>query len=197
MSRLEGGLHGLKAYPSARSDDQDFRHGVMLLVGLAWLIMCNAGSRTARRAGGLHMKGWRECAQVPTMRREGAVAASVASEAAVWVALAAAWGNPFNSFDQVRIGHSPNGHYGISTADRPQSALMLRARITLPHFSVSSAMNLPKSLGAPGSTVPPRSARRAFILGSASPALISRLTFSTISAGVAFGAPMPCQLLAS
>src|SRR5262245_10037032 len=147
MSRLEGGLHGLKAYPSARSDDQDFRHGVMLLVGLAWLIvMCNAGSRTARRADGLHMKGWRECAQVPTMRREGAVAASVASEAAASVALAAAWGIPFNSFDQVRIGHSPNGVYGISTADRPQSTLMLRARITLPHFSVSSAMNLPKSL---------------------------------------------------
>jgi len=42
------------------------------------------------------MKGWRECAQVPTMRREGAVAASVTSEAAASVALAAAWGNPFN-----------------------------------------------------------------------------------------------------
>src|SRR5262249_5778205 len=99
MSRPEGGLHGLKAYPSARSADQDFRHGIMLLVGLAWLIvMCNAGSRTARRAGGLHMKGWRKCAQVPTMRREGAVAASVASEAAASVVLAAAWGNPFNSF---------------------------------------------------------------------------------------------------
>src|SRR5215469_7962716 len=27
-----------------------------------------------------------------------------------------------------------------STADRPQSALMLRARITLPHFSVSAAI---------------------------------------------------------
>src|SRR5215475_10126649 len=42
---------------------------------------------------------------------------------------------------------SLNGLYGISTADRPHSALMLRARITLPHFSVSSAMNLPKSVG--------------------------------------------------
>src|SRR5215813_13066062 len=71
--------------PSARSDDQDFRHGVMLLVGLAWLIvMCNAGSRTARRAGRLHMKGrGRECAQVPTTRWGAAVAASVASGAAV------------------------------------------------------------------------------------------------------------------
>src|SRR5205814_8579764 len=55
MPRLKGSLHGLKADPSARSDDQDFRHGVMLLVGLAWLIvMCNAGSRTARRVGGLN-----------------------------------------------------------------------------------------------------------------------------------------------
>ena len=40
------------------------------------------------------------------------------------------------------------------------SALMFAARITLPHFSVSSAMCLPKSLGEPGSTVPPRSATR-------------------------------------
>jgi hypothetical protein len=36
-----------------------------------------------------------------------------------------------------------------------------------------------------------------FILGSARPALISLLSFSTISAGVAFGAPTPYQLLAS
>jgi len=42
------------------------------------------------------------------LRRGAAVAALVASEAAASVALAAAWGNPFNSFDQVRIGHSPN-----------------------------------------------------------------------------------------
>src|SRR5262249_61177294 len=85
MSRPEGGLHGLKAYPSARSDDQDFRHGIMLLVGLAWLIvMCNAGSRTARRAGGLHMKGWR--AHVPTMRREGATGCGDPTEGQVRLA---------------------------------------------------------------------------------------------------------------
>jgi hypothetical protein len=65
--------------------------------------------------------------------------------------------------------------------------LMLRAQITLPHFSVSSAMSLPKSLGEPGSTVPPRSARRALILGSARPALISLLSLLTISAGVFLG----------
>ena len=54
MPRLEGGLHGLKADRSARADDQDYRHGVMLPVGLAWLaVMCDAGSRTASWAGGL------------------------------------------------------------------------------------------------------------------------------------------------
>src|SRR6266540_776237 len=37
---------------------------------------------------------------------------------------------------------------------------MLAARITLPHFSVSSAMSLPKSAGEPASTMPPRSAMR-------------------------------------
>ena len=31
-------------------------------------------------------------------------------------------------------------------ADRPYSGLILAARITLAHFSVSSAMNLPKSI---------------------------------------------------
>src|SRR5215510_14018916 len=52
MPRLEGGPHGLKADPSARADDQDYRHGVMLPVGPAWLtVMCDAGSRTARWAG--------------------------------------------------------------------------------------------------------------------------------------------------
>src|SRR5262245_20531429 len=38
------------------------------------------------------------------------------------------------------------------------SALMLADLITLPHFSVSSAMSLPKSAGEPASAVPPRSA---------------------------------------
>ena len=61
--------------------------------------------------------------------------------------------------------------------------------MTSPHFSVSSATSLPKSAGESASTSPPRSARRALILGSARPALISLLSFSTISAGVAFGAP--------
>src|SRR5260221_11607595 len=54
MPRVEGGLYGLKADPSARADDQDCRHGVMLPVGSAWLtVMCDAGNRIARWAGGL------------------------------------------------------------------------------------------------------------------------------------------------
>src|SRR6266446_7852076 len=54
MPRLEGGLYGLKADPSARADDQNCRHGVMLPVGSAWLsVMCDAGSRTARWVDGL------------------------------------------------------------------------------------------------------------------------------------------------
>ena len=68
---------------------------------------------------------------------------------------------------------------------------------TLAHFSVSSAMSLPKSAGDPASAVPPRSAIRAFIFGSARAALISLLSLSTISAGVPFGAPKPTQSLAS
>src|SRR5258708_18259592 len=60
---------------------------------------------------------------------------------------------------------------------------MWAARITLPHFSVSAAMNLPKSAGVPVSAVRPRSAKRALMPGLAKPALISLLSFSMISAG--------------
>src|SRR5215831_19344945 len=48
MPRLEGGLHGLKADSSARADDQDGRHGVMLPVGSAWLnrhVRCSQAHR--------------------------------------------------------------------------------------------------------------------------------------------------------
>jgi hypothetical protein len=54
MPRLEGGLHGLKADPSARADDQDCCNCVMLPGRPAWLtVMCDAGSRPARWADGL------------------------------------------------------------------------------------------------------------------------------------------------
>ena len=48
--------------------------------------------------------------------------------------------------------------------ERPQSGLMLAARITLPHFSVSSTMNLPNSAGVIGIGRPPKSASRSVIL---------------------------------
>jgi hypothetical protein len=77
------------------------------------------------------------------------------------------------------------------------SALMLAARMTLLHLSVSSAMSLPNSPGVLPNAVPPRSASRALNLGSARLAFISLLSFSTISLGVFFGAPTPCHALAS
>src|SRR5262249_33513138 len=73
------------------------------------------------------------------------------------------------------------------------SGLMLAARITLPHFSVSAATKLPKSEGEPAITVPPRSASRALSWGSARAALISLLSLLTISAGVPVGPPTPYQ----
>src|SRR6516165_6979733 len=82
-------------------------------------------------------------------------------------------------------------------AHRSHYGLMLAAKITLPHFMVSSAISLAKSAGEPASTVPPRSASRDFILGSARAALISLLSLSAISVGVFLGAPMPYQPLAS
>src|SRR6266568_6269423 len=76
-----------------------------------------------------------------------------------------------------------------------QSSLAPDNFTTLPHFSVSSTLSLQKSLGVPVSGIPPRSASRAFILGSATPALISLLSLSMISTGVSLGAPTPNQPL--
>ena len=77
------------------------------------------------------------------------------------------------------------------------SGLIFAPRITLPHFSVSAAMSLPISTGESASAVPPKSASRASILASATPAVIYLLSFSIISAGVFFGAPKPYTELAS
>jgi len=68
---------------------------------------------------------------------------------------------------------------------------------TFAHFSVSDAIKLVKSAGDDGAGAPPRSIRRALNSGSASPALIVLLSFSTISAGVFFAAPIPNQAVAS
>src|SRR6478752_5331325 len=84
---------------------------------------------------------------------------------------------------------------GMSDGDH--SGLMPANLISLAHFSVSSAMNFPNSAGEPANTLHPRSARRPFIVGSERAALISLLIFSIISVGVALGAPIPYQPLAS
>ena len=63
---------------------------------------------------------------------------------------------------------SRNGTYGISARRGwPYSALILAARITLPHFSVSSATSSPNSAGVIGMGSPPSSAKRACNFGSA------------------------------
>src|SRR5262245_22991680 len=81
--------------------------------------------------------------------------------------------------------------------DSRHSGLILAARMTFPHFSVSSAMSFPKSAGEPAVTVTPQSASRAFSLGSASPALISLLSLLTTSTGVPLGAAKPNHALDS
>jgi hypothetical protein len=63
---------------------------------------------------------------------------------------------------KVSCGSRNSGLWNVRPGLQDHSGLMLAARITLPHFSVSSAMNLPKSAGEPGNAIPPRSASRAF-----------------------------------
>src|SRR5262245_56623511 len=58
-------------------------------------------------------------------------------------------------------------------------------------------MNVLKSADEPAITVPPKLASCALILGSASPALISRFSLSMIGAGVLRGAARPFHVLAS
>src|SRR5262249_33938806 len=92
--------------------------------------------------------------------------------------------------------NSRNGHYGIFESGLPcQSALIPAARITLPHFSVSSAMSLPKSAGDPAWMRNPRSSYLALISGRARDALISLLSTSTISARIFLGPAMPTQAI--
>src|SRR6202022_1689113 len=81
--------------------------------------------------------------------------------------------------------------------DADQSALIPENLMTLAHFSVSSAISFPKSAGDPGSTVAPRSANRAPILGSARATLITLLSLSMMAVGVPLGTPTPCQGLVS
>src|SRR5262245_45799311 len=77
------------------------------------------------------------------------------------------------------------------------SGLMLAERITLAHFSISSAMNLPNSAGELANTVAPRSASRALTLGLAITTFVSVLSLSMMLAGVFLGATSPYHPLAS
>jgi hypothetical protein len=65
------------------------------------------------------------------------------------------------------------GLWTVPRGARNQSAFVPESLTTLAHFSVSLAKSLAKSAGEPGSGVPPSSAIRAFILGSAKAALSS------------------------
>ena len=67
---------------------------------------------------------------------------------------------------------------------RDHSGLMFAARITLPHFSVSSATNFVRTAEGAGNGSMPRSASRVFVLSSARALLISLLSLSTMAAGV-------------
>src|SRR5262245_22301884 len=104
-------------------------------------------------------------------------------------------GHLITSSHQMGIRHSPNGTLWNASWDH--SGLILAVRMTFAHFSVSSAMNLAKSAAKPPNAMPPSSASRAFVVGSASAALIPWLSLSKISAGVALGRPTPCHELAS
>ena len=70
-------------------------------------------------------------------------------------------------------------------------------RTTFAHFSISATTNCPNSPGDIGIGSAPRLANFATIPGSARAAPISLLSLSMISAGVFFGAPIPCQTSAS
>ena len=75
--------------------------------------------------------------------------------------------------------------------------LMLAARMTFAHFAASSATNFVKAAGELANGVPPNSANRALIFGSASAAFISVFSLSMMSEDVLFGAAKPYQLLAT
>src|SRR5262245_58291599 len=87
--------------------------------------------------------------------------------------------------------------YGILDRVTASVCLDVGARFTLPHFSVSSTMNIPSSAGEPRNTVQPRSASRACILASVRTASTSLLRRPMISAGVFLRKPMTNHWLAT
>jgi hypothetical protein len=77
---------------------------------------------------------------------------------------------------------------GASPRRRRYCALMLANFTTFAHFSISAVIRLVKSAGVIESGVTPNSLILALICESASPALVSLLSFSMISPGVFLGA---------
>jgi hypothetical protein len=65
----------------------------------------------------------------------------------------------------------------------------------VPHFSVSTTMIFSYSAGVDGTVSLPKAANCGLSFASSRPELISLLSLSMISVGVALGAPMPFQPL--
>jgi hypothetical protein len=84
-----------------------------------------------------------------------------------------------------------------TTVAGPQSALIPRDFTILAHFSFSAAITAPNAAGVRTKGVASISSNRAFIVGSADPALISALSLAMISEGVPFRTPTPVTELTS
>ena len=96
--------------------------------------------------------------------------------------------------EKQRRGKSPKWlsypKRGRTILFRASARTVTDQRSVSPHATANSA-------GDPKSTDPPRAANRALIAGVARATLSSRFSLSTISTGVALGAPIPVQVLAS
>src|SRR5262245_30266245 len=74
-------------------------------------------------------------------------------------------GQPFNSLDHL-VGAFADRGYGIFRSRRADhSALILAARTTVPHFSISNEICLPNSSGVLPTILYPRAAIRSIISG--------------------------------
>jgi hypothetical protein len=85
---------------------------------------------------------------------------------------------------RASAGRHRGGSDGMCTRrDRSYSGLIPANLITLANFSVSSEISRPKAAGEPASAMPPNSAIRALILGSARPIPIALLSLSIFQGG--------------
>ena len=102
-----------------------------------------------------------------------------------WLRRLLSWGLLGRNLISTEPHHRDRAQARQRLPGRDYSALMFAARITLPHFLVCSTTRLSRSPGEPTNTVAAKSAIRAVILGSTSAALISLLSLSMTSTGVA------------